>query len=256
MVFCVLMLVEISCAHRQEAPLVLEHRAASVAPVVVNRVSEKSVVLGQSLEGRAITMTLLGDGADGVLILGAIHGNEATSATVAARLVEYLQLHQEILVGRRVGIVAVANPDGVARGLRTNVHLIDLNRNFPAGNWKKTRKGMNFGGDEAASEPETLALLKAFEMMKPARVVSIHSMDKPCNNFDGPGKGLAEAMGKCNGYEVKDNIGYPTPGSLGSWAGIDRGIAIITLELRHSMAGDKAWEENRAALVGVIEGRE
>ena len=79
-------------------------------------------------------------------------------------------------------------------------------------------------------------------------------MEKPCNNYDGPAQSLAEAMSKCNGYSVKENIGYSTPGSLGSWAGIDRMIPIITLELRHSMAGEKAWQENQAALMEVIAG--
>ena len=51
-----------------------------------------------------------------------------------------------------------------------------------------------------------------------------------------------------NGYEAKDNIGYPTPGSLGSWAGIDRQIPMITLELPRKMGGEEAWEQNRQAL--------
>jgi len=33
------------------------------------------------------------------------------------------------------------------------------------------------------------------------------------------------------GYFIRPQIGYPTPGSLGSWLGIDRGIPILTLEL-------------------------
>ena len=44
-------------------------------------------------------------------------------------------------------------------------------------------------------------------------------MDKPCNNYDGPAKAIAQTMSALNGYEARDNIGYPTPGSLGSWAG-------------------------------------
>jgi hypothetical protein len=33
------------------------------------------------------------------------------------------------------------------------------------------------------------------------------------------------------GWPVRTNIGYPTPGSLGSWLGIDRGLPVLTLEL-------------------------
>ena len=32
-------------------------------------------------------------------------------------------------------------------------------------------------------------------------------------------------------YPVEESIGYPTPGSFGTWAGIEKGIPIITLEL-------------------------
>ena len=48
-----------------------------------------------------------------------------------------------------------------------------------------------------------------------------------------------------NGYPTMASIGYPTPGSLGSWAGIDRGIPIITLELPARETGPAAWERNR-----------
>ena len=32
-------------------------------------------------------------------------------------------------------------------------------------------------------------------------------------------------------YPVEASIGYPTPGSFGTWAGIERNIPTITLEL-------------------------
>jgi hypothetical protein len=228
------------------------------APSPVHRPAEQTITLGQSVENRPIVMHVFGDG-DGpgaTLVLAAIHGNEPTSATVARALLEYLRQNPASIRRGRVAILPVANPDGLARKLRTNKNLVDLNRNFPAANWAKTRKGVYFGGDRASSEPETLALLSAFDQIRPARVVSIHSMDKPCNNYDGPAKPLAELMSQRNGYVVKDNIGYPTPGSLGSWAGADRGIPIITLELPRTLAGDKAWEQNRDALLAAIRGVE
>jgi len=213
---------------------------------------EREIQLGQSVEDREIVVHILGDSAEVTLIMAAIHGNEPTSAVVAERLLEHLRCHPEQLEGRSVAILTVANPDGLARRLRTNKRLVDLNRNFPAANWAKTRRGVNFGGTAAASEPETLALIKLFEEIKPARVVSIHSMDKPCNNYDGPAKAIAQMMSELNGYEARDNIGYPTPGSLGSWAGIDRQIPMITLELPRKMGGEEAWEQNRSALLAVI----
>jgi protein MpaA len=33
------------------------------------------------------------------------------------------------------------------------------------------------------------------------------------------------------GWPARGDIGYPTPGSLGSWLGVDRGLPVLTLEL-------------------------
>jgi murein peptide amidase A len=252
----VLPLIAASCAVRRPGtplmspdPKPTEIERATPIPITA---SEPVITLGRSVEGQPIEMHLFGDGPDATLILAAIHGNEGTSATVARRLIEHLRTHPEAVNGRTVAVVPVANPDGLGRRLRTNKNLVDLNRNFPAANWARTRKGQYFGGERAASEPETVAVLAAIERVQPVRIISIHSMDKPCNNYDGPARDLAELMKRRNGYVVKDNIGYPTPGSLGSWAGIDRGIPIITLELPRSTQGEPAWEQNREALLSAI----
>jgi protein MpaA len=59
-------------------------------------------------------------------------------------------------------------------------------------------------------------------------------------------------MSRYNQYPVTATMGYPTPGSLGSWAGIDRQIPIITLELPRQDAGPVAWEQNKNALIAAI----
>jgi protein MpaA len=228
--------------------------APATTPPPPPKPAEQVIGLGHSVEGQPIRLHVLGKPSDRwpTLILGAIHGNEPTSATVAKSLLELLRADPTLLGHRKVAILPVANPDGLARRLRTNKNLIDLNRNFPASNWKKTRKGAMFGGEQPATEPETLALLKAFELLQPARVISIHSMTAPCNNYDGPAVALAQLMSQSNGYPVKDSIGYPTPGSLGSWAGADRRIPTITLELPRNQDGESAWRQNRQALLAVI----
>ena len=38
-------------------------------------------------------------------------------------------------------------------------------------------------------------------------------------------------ISKIINYPVEENIGYPTPGSFGTWAGIEKEIPTITLEL-------------------------
>jgi protein MpaA len=93
--------------------------------------------------------------------------------------------------------------------------------------------------------------MRAIELVKPSRIVSIHSGLR-CNNFDGPGEALAALLAKHNGYPVVGAVGYPTPGSFGSWAGGDLRLPVVTLELPRSNNGEKAWAENRAGLLAVI----
>jgi protein MpaA len=235
------------CARTRPAPV--GHSVATrpapppVPPAIVTRSQ-----IGTSVEGRPIGMVRFGNGAAPVLIIGAIHGDEPTSEYVAQRLIEVLGASR----GAGVAVIPCANPDGLAAHHRTNAHGVDLNRNFPAANWKGTGRGVNFGGHQPLSEPESAALHEVIESLKPRLIVSIHSMRSPCDNFDGPGEHVAKVMSQSNGYPVRPNIGYPTPGSLGSWAGIDRQIPIITLELPRVQAGDAAWMANREALLNAI----
>jgi protein MpaA len=63
---------------------------------------------------------------------------------------------------------------------------------------------------------------------------------------------LAAVLARYNGYPVQASVGYPTPGSFGSWAGNDLGIPVVTLELPRHNNGEKAWAENRDGLLDVM----
>jgi protein MpaA len=107
-----------------------------------------------------------------------------------------------------------------------------------------------YGGPTPASEPETRAVISVVKEFQPTRIVTIHSISghRQCNNYDGPGRALARKMSHINGYPVSDAIGYPTPGSFGHWAGVELGIATITLELPSHHSAKRCWEDNRLAL--------
>ena len=108
----------------------------------------------------------------------------------------------------------------------------------------------NFGGGSAGSEPETVAIMQTIERLQPRLIISVHSMDVPCNNYDGPAQRIAEMMSRHNGDAAKSNIGYPTPGSLGTWTGIDRQIPMITLELPKSSCEQGVEANNRGGAGG------
>ena len=233
-------------------------RDASLSPTggpLRDQMHQRTFELGGSVKGTPLELEIFGNGPDAMLIFGGIHGDEPTSATVALALLSHLREHPEVCAGRTIAVLPVANPDGLAAGTRGNAHGVDLNRNFPANNWKKNGKR---NGAAPASEPETQALMRALLVVQPNRIVSIHSIDRGrhCNNYDGPAATLASHMAEHNGYEVKPTMGYPTPGSFGSWAGIDRGIPTITLELPADASGAQCWEENRDALLAFIAGGE
>ncbi len=227
----------------------------TAVPAPPRPASPEIVLLGYSVQGVPITMHVFGTEGRAALIFGAIHGSEPNSGHLARHLLDYLLDHPEAYAKCRVAVIPVTNPDGLVRTRRLNENKIDLNRNFPATNWKVSPRNDTFGGEKPASEPETQAIIRGVELLNPDRIVSIHAITngRECNNYDGPGAELAEVMKALNGYRVAKTIGYPTPGSFGSWAGVDRQIPTITLELPVSMSGEECWKIHREALLAVIQ---
>lgn len=210
-------------------------------------------VLGASVQGRPIEIEHFGQGTP-VLILGGIHGDEVTSVDLTRNLIILLRARPDLAAGKQVSIIEVANPDGYAKKTRTNSRGIDCNRNFPARNFKPGGAVGYRGGAAAASEPETRAILTAIAQIQPRLIISIHSIrnGRQCNNYDGPAEDIAKLMSAQNNYPATPTIGYPTPGSLGSYAGIDLQIPMVTLELPREQDGKSAWENNRTALLAAI----
>lgn len=228
----------------------------ALAPVAALHPTNATVI-GQSVQGRPIEMVAFGGaedvGARPVFVIGAIHGNEPTSEDVARGLVGELRASPHLAGDVPVVVIPVANPDGLIARTRTNANKVDVNRNFPASNWSARPRGRNSGGGTtAASEPETVALITTIERLRPRLIISVHSMDQPCNNYDGPAKHVADVMSKHNGYPSVPTIGYPTPGSMGSWAGGDKRIPMVTLELPRKLPASRAWPDNRAAIFAAI----
>lgn len=211
------------------------------------------VGVGTSVQGRLIEAHVLGRSTEKVIIVfGGFHGDEPKSVMLARRLVELLESEPALGRAMRWVVLPVVNPDGYEQRKRRNANRVDINRNFPTENWAATsRRSRMFGGDKPASEPETRAVMTAVRRYRPTRIITIHSigLGRECNNYDGPGKTAAAAMGRVNGYPVTASIGYPTPGSFGTWAGVERKIPIVTLELPSRHSPKRCWEDNRRALL-------
>jgi protein MpaA len=152
-----------------------------------------------------------------------------------------------LLQGRRVVFLPIANPDGYVHNVRTNSHGIDLNRNFGASNRQDLRR---YGTE--LSEPESTLIAAVLKQYKPVRIVSIHQ-PLSCIDYDGPAEQLAQLMAKYCELPVK--LVGSRPGSLGSYAGVDLGIPIVTLELPRtagSLTAPEVWRRYGVALLASI----
>ena len=158
-----------------------------------------------------------------VLVLGCMHGDEPQGEYL---INEYIKEKPDT----KLMFVPCVNPDGVKAKTRVNSNGVDINRNFPTKNWELTEKNEFFGGNTPASEIETKFLVEIIEKYKPKFILTLHAPYKVVN-YDGDALEIAEKISEIINYPVESSIGYPTPGSFGTWAGIEKNIPTITLEL-------------------------
>lgn len=162
---------------------------------------------------------------DCILIIGVVHGDEPQGEFLINNYLNKVStLPQNIL------FIPSLNPDGQELETRTNANEVDINRNFPTQNWELGERNRYFGGDEPASEIETRFVIDVVEKYAPKLIITLHTPFKIVN-FDGEAREISEKIGEIFNYPVEESIGYPTPGSFGTWAGVERQIPIITIEM-------------------------
>ncbi len=194
------------------------------------------------------------DGPQGLVIAGT-HGDENAAIVLLSCALRTLEPAL-----RRHHVILCMNPDGCQAGTRSNAHGVDLNRNFPAENWRPgdtvyrwntqapVRDVLLKTGEYAGSEPETSALCALINRVQPAWVTSFHDplacIEDPDNTAIG--QWLADAFS----LPLVRSIGYSTPGSFGSWCKA-RSLHCITAELP-PVSSDAASERWLAAMVDFL----
>jgi protein MpaA len=183
------------------------------------------------------------------MILASIHGSEPSGTPLLEALEKDLLSRVPKELRESVVIVPVVNPDGYASLRRANLRGVDLNRNFPAGNFQQTKRH----GTTPLSEPESKALHDIIAREMPRLVLSFHQPLR-CVDWDGPGESIARAMAKRCGLVAK-RLGS-RPGSLGSWVGETLGIPIITIELPKDVErlGEQELWKRYGAMFAVVPG--
>jgi len=168
-----------------------------------------------------------------MLIFAAIHGEESETTLALSRALRQLPDPSP-----HCAVVLAANPDGLLRGTRGNARGVELNRNFPTRDWQREPVPHRFTldgprdvllspGPHAGSEPETQALLALVADLRPEVVISLHA---PLACIDDANQSaLGRWLAERTGMPFVADVGYPTPGSFGTW-GRENGVPVITYE--------------------------
>ena len=195
-----------------------------------------------------------------VLFLGGVHGDESPSVYLSFRLALFLKKNPELIRQKKVVIAPLVNPDGFFSKpqRRTNGRGVDVNRNFPTRDWKPGKKGSFYSGPHANSESETRFQIALINRFKPTHIVSIHS-PLGCYDYDGPSSDLDALVVWMKRLSRENNLPFRRyhvyPGSLGNYAGMQRKIHTLTLELPSSepSKGPEYFEQFKGMFLSILE---
>jgi hypothetical protein len=172
-----------------------------------------------------------------VLLIGGIHGDEYSSVSIVFKWMKILSDHHSGLF--HWNIIPVLNPDGLLRkkSQRMNENDVDLNRNFPVERWddaalkywieKAHKNPRRYPGKKPLSESESSWLVRYINEFKPDVIVAVHA-PHGIVDYDGP-RDAPHKLGR-----LYLNLLGTYPGSLGNYAGIQREIPVVTIELPYA----------------------
>jgi hypothetical protein len=122
--------------------------------------------MGESIEGRNITLLSAGTGPRSVLLWSQMHGDEPTATLALLDILNWMSQSprdssiEEILSAITVHVIPLVNPDGAERRMRYNAAGIDINRDA-----------------HAAVSPEARVLLQAQRELAPEFGFNLHDQD-------------------------------------------------------------------------------
>jgi protein MpaA len=188
-----------------------------------------------------------------LLLVGGVHGDEPEGVELATQLLLWLQKNNNETIRSWI-LIPCLNMDGYKTKQRTNFRGVDLNRNFPTSDWSPEHKAARyFPGPKPSSELETQALVKLIEERKPELIVHFHSWE-PCVVYTGkPGREVAEDLARDTGYEAREDIGYPTPGSLGQFGWLMHQTPVICIETQERAPLETVWPRFRSGLMRLLQ---
>ena len=211
---------------------------------------------GTSLEGHTIPVFKTDIKASKYLYLMAgVHGDEVEGVYVLKELFNWLK-NEHSLKDMPIVVIPILNVDGYRAQSRVNAHLVDLNRNLPTKDWTPEQTQAKYNpGTKALSAVENQFLVKLLDKYKPGMIISFHTW-KPILNFNGDCQDIAEYLHTFNKYEMAGDIGYPTPGSLGTFGVEEYNSPVLTFECpelkTHRESLKDIWKENEEGLKKIF----
>ena len=200
------------------------------------------------------------------IIMCGVHGDEITPIKFCFDILKNINKN---LKDTFIVVAPIVSPDSFLKKkpTRTNANGVDVNRNFPTENWDRLalkkwkhryrKDKRRYPGPKSNSEPETQFQMDLIKEFNPTYIISVHA-PLTLLDYDGPAYAhngevhsakhfLKEMSKRANHYRIKD---YPVfPGSLGNYAGYERKIPTLTLELPSSDPDNhkKYWNQFKKA---------
>lgn len=212
--------------------------------------------IGQSEGGRPVETAVLGYGAERVLVVGPLAGDERQALGVVEHLARFLEAQPKRLAETTTTILRDPNPDGRADSQRTNARGVDLNRNFPTRHWRKIPdRTLWLSGDEPKSARETQTLIALVETVKPDRAIVF--AESPSQEWLAP---TASAMNWARHIERESSYSV-APMDLGQVSGSlvryldEREIPTIVVLVPRNVPAATSWNRLGPALVASFDTR-
>jgi len=213
---------------------------------------DRPLEIGRSVLGKPIEVIRRGD-PDGVrvLVVGVIHGDESAGLAIIDEL-ERADLPGDV----ELWLVPSMNPDGERSVRRHNANGVDLNRNFPQ-NWAPLAQpgDWQYGGPDAASEPETRAVVDLGERVKPHLVLWYHqdlNRINPAGGFSGQ---VRNRYAELTDLPIVEVTGGTYTGTASQWSRtvLDDPGTGFTVELGPTLTPEQARAHAEAVVAVSIE---
>lgn len=207
----------------------------------------KTSIFTYTSKGMPVLAYEFQNGGPEVLILGGVHGDEIEGVIAAQELLKHFMTSFPYKLN--LTLVPQFNLEGVIYKTRGNGNGIDLNRNLPTKDWSPEVATPRYNpGPKAGSERENHGLMSYLEKKKPAFIYTLHSW-KPMLNVNGDCAKVAKVLSERTGYIIDESIGYPTPGCLGSYTGLERNMPTLTYEIERGLSAEKIIEIHVPAIL-------